>query len=1266
MPTRLVPASAHTPSTRVHGELGGGPLSRRRAFGRCVGFVVGFIVAMTLGTSASAATYPTGFSTAPAPPPAANVGVSLGTAGAFAPPPARPSAAREVELDADGNIATEEDAETPRVRSKLIKRGGVPPFWIHNEYDTHHTRATAFPPLFIHRTPKPGHPDKLVHADLSLTFGWYGQRSKKRHWLNPVGLFYGSFSERKTVWGSVPLLAGYRRVGEQFNFGQFPLVWWWGTKYVKNFLFIPFHYQQKAPDGFRGVSALLFWYGNKNVTDANLENDKRHFIGAPIYWSFTRGLKKFDFAFLYIGGHNRLQGKKYMAVAPLFVREETEFGNRKELWTLPWVHRTDRARGRDDWAVPLALTFRRHDRNRTLLSATPLIWKAENRLKGSKTWVAGPLGQYDDPDQRNSFGAPLFFRFHDKVTESTTDLYLPLAMRRKTKDRTAIWTVLGGGRKTRDGWAFGVPPALTFFGSQKDGRRFGTVGGLVWHVRRPVTEDAPARSLWLAGPLGYADRRGNKMHLGVIPALTFAGWGGGTHYQVVTPLVWHVRDHVTKRRTLVAGPLYIHSKHRGEPGQSLDGGIAPLAFWGNGPKYRYGIVPWLLFSDTVNHETNHHLTLSPIFVQSKRPESRTIGVAGIVWDVKRKNERHSGVFPIYYRRQIGDRGLTLTPLGGSLRRGQNRTSVYGLFYRRKTENRDGWGVLPLLFHDKHPVAGGTSSHTGMFPLFLRRRTPADDLDVWSPLVWRSNIRGPKARRGLAVVPFYFRQRQPHGVDVDAGLGFFYSRDRDRRTHTIIGGPVFHRLTREKLHTGVAPLWWWMDSKEKRRFVSLPVIFHFENKERDEHTTVAVPLWFDRKRADGRRTWSAFPFVLGTKRGYNHTRLSLAPLGYFDLFRMQKNRRFVGFVPLLFRYDKCGFQENDDPKCHYRLWGSAPLFLYGKDGNGRRTHGALLYYWDKRPEGYKLYTPLFGVNNEPGKTLGWYGGPLAIKTTNTHRRSMFFPLWFRRAHRLKKESLTLAVPPLFITRRRQDRRFIETGLVFWQFRQQHKVSTAVAPPIFYFSHAYAERRLYWVLPFFIRDNNMGKDEAWLSIPVVYTQRRKGENLDLVLFPAIWHIERGKNQGTFGAFVWWDIRTKGRTFQMVPGLFTRWVEDNDTKVIGPGLAWWQKGRGEAEGNRSWRILFGAFGAGVEEGRRYTAIFGRRIDRGPAKPPTKAALRRQERRAARKAARQAKAELRRTARAARHAAAMARAKRRNERKLGRGPAELRFGRRSTSASR
>jgi hypothetical protein len=469
----------------------------------------------------------------------------------------------------------EDDVER-RTESKLLRSRSVPRCG-----STASTTPTAPGPSPFRRcsstasqarAPREAAPRRSV-ADLRVV----SESAQRRRWINPAALFFGGFSERKTVWGALPLLMGYRRVGEQFNFGQFPLVWWWGTKFVKNFLVVPFHYQQKSPDGFRAVSALLLWYGHKNLDDANLENDRRHFVAAPVFWRFQRGLKRFDFGFLYIGGKNELEGRTYTAVTPLFLRHTSEFGNRNELWTIPWIRRRDEARGQSAWAVPLALTFRTRDPDRSLLSATPLFWRAKNQLRGSTFTLAGPVGHYDDPEQRNSFAAPLWFRFHDKDASATTQFLVPLLLTRKTPEKTAVWTVLGGGRKTTRGFGFAVPPALTFGVRRDDGRRLGSIAGVLWHSYRPQSEDRPGRSLWVAGPVGYVDRRTDGTKVGLPPLLTFGGREGTKTYQVITPLLWHVRDRdpAVDRRTLVTGPFYHHRTRAG-----FDGGLAPIAFWG--------------------------------------------------------------------------------------------------------------------------------------------------------------------------------------------------------------------------------------------------------------------------------------------------------------------------------------------------------------------------------------------------------------------------------------------------------------------------------------------------------------------------------------------------------------------------------------------------------------------------------------------------------------------------------------------------------------
>src|SRR5690606_16410890 len=182
--------------------------------------------------------------------------------------------------------------------------------------------------------------------------------------------------------------------------------------------------------------------------------------------------------------------------------------------------------------------------------------------------------------------------------------------------------------------------------------------------------------------------------------------------------------------------------------------------------------------------------------------------------------------PLYYRRQRGEQSLHLSPLGGAWR-GPDRSAwvaslAYG-FERPSTEPdsagimRKGGGFAPLFHHEirRDASAQTVGATTTLFPLFLRDRRPERDLDIWTPLIWRAKVRGEKPRSNFAIAPLYFHQRQPGGVDVDAGLLFFWSRDRTRRTHTLVAGPFYHRLQRDKLLTGLGPLAYWEDSPKRR-------------------------------------------------------------------------------------------------------------------------------------------------------------------------------------------------------------------------------------------------------------------------------------------------------------------------------------------------------------------------------------------------------------------------------------------------------------------
>ncbi len=1154
--------------------------------------------------------------------------------------PAEDPAADETDPDEDEDGVL---PEQPRGSNELVgelvvptleAKRNIPPFWIFKQYDTHTTRALTFPPVFVHRTPSADHPEKFLHVDLAFNFGWYAAKKGKKRWINPLALtFYGK-GEYKTTWAALPLLMGFRRVGDQFNFGQFPFVWWWGNKYVKNLFVLPFHYHKHAPDRRFAISGFLVWYGNKDLDDEFVENDRKHFVVAPVFWRFQKGLTSFDISPLWIAGRNDLTGMKHRTLLPFFHWESRESGNRKELWTLLWIDRKDKARERRAWAVPPLLTFQTSTPQRSLMMATPLVWRVRDNLHDKTTWVALIGGSVADPQQHVSWFAPLWWRFADRRTHSEVGALLPFAAWKRNPERFAIHTLALSVWRNRAahpngaGGGAGSLPLLTFIHHDAVRSRQWVLGGLFWRFAdrsaswdpastRPGREfSGTGKSAWGVGPLVFRTKRGESQSaFGALPLLTFVGRNQTKTWQVVTPMFWHLRnrsdDPATQHDTWVVPPLYVQKRAQG-----FRAGLIPLVAAGNDERWRYAVLPFLLFGHVEDKQSQTTRTIFPLFVRAKSPTSRVLGIAALGWDVRRELDgvaaRDTLVFPLWYRRIRGENQLNITPLGGAWKTPEGTVGLGLLGYGFTKQDRRGGGLLPLFHHEvrgaNHPSGAGAT--TVLFPLFVRDRRPERDLDVWSPLIWRGRIRGEHPRNSLAVIPFYFGQRQPDGVDVDASLFVFWSRNATRKTHTLVVGPYWHRLTRKQLTTGLVPLAFWQDSAKRRLLVVLPLIVSLENKATRERTTVALPLWFDRIQPNGRRVWMAFPFVIATYGARDFTKAGVVPPLFFDLFRLRKNYRFTGVLPFVFRYQKGGFQSTDAAEDRYTLWGSFPLFFYGRDGKGRKTHSALaLYWWERNPEGFRFYTLLGGVQQRPGKMLEWYAPLVYRKVTNDQHTTFIWPLFawhkgYRKGpdgKRYKDISTTWVLPPLFIGRHNEDRRWWQAALVLWQFKRPHRVSTAIAPPIFFLRDSYQERRLHWLLPLYLRDNNMAKQEKWTSIfPLLYVAHRNPKHNRAVQFPLLWHFDEGeKRRVTIGGFLWYDVRLpkKQLSTQVVPLLYAR--RETPTKIghmVGPGLGTWRR---EAPGQTPalhWRALFWMIGGGNEDGQRYLWLFGGKIKLKP----------------------------------------------------------------------
>jgi hypothetical protein len=253
----------------------------------------------------------------------------------------------------------------------------------------------------------------------------------------------------------------------------------------------------------------------------------------------------------------------------------------------------------------------------------------------------------------------------------------------------------------------------------------------------------------------------------------------------------------------------------------------------------------------------------------------------------------------------------------------------------------------------------------------------------------------------------------------------------------------------------------------------------------------------------------------------------------------------------------------------------------------------------------VLTLLGGGGSYPKRRAFWYAGPIFRDVTKHWATTAVFPVFFHKQHRRAsaQRSTTVVLPPLFIGKRNGDKRWWEGGALVWQFRSPVQVTTAVVPPIFLHQHAYRERRLTWLLPIFAHDDRMGVGKRFTSVlPLLAfdSEDRVERRRRFVQFPLVWHFAR-RDRTTIGALAWFDIRREGRTTQVVPAALVRRVDAKGTLgIVGPALAWWSKSPEGMPRETAVRVLFGLFGGGEKEGRRYAVIFGAKIDRGPAPPP------------------------------------------------------------------
>ena len=370
---------------------------------------------------------------------------------------------------------------------------------------------------------------------------------------------------------------------------------------------------------------------------------------------------------------------------------------------------------------------------------------------------------------------------------------------------------------------------------------------------------------------------------------------------ILFPLFWNLRDRQADSRTTVVGPLV----NRRAPGET-DNWFAPLYFTGTRPVGGYTIIPPLLTYLNADAEGGFNL-IGPAFCKWK---------GGEVCDERTATNLDLGLFPLYFHGKTENTSYDLIPPLLHYRRDDDRDSswvdIWGPYYRRHTEKREAFHLLPLYYS----LWGRNERHTTLFPLFHY---------------------GYKDNASLLVNPLFLSKKGEDGSSTF--ITWLYARHRGRTELDMITPLYWHYrdpdvgLDEQLLF----PFLYSRTSPRESNQAFFPFWGHFERYGISESTWI-TPFFNHNRNLRGWSTKILPVFYMG--RNHTSTHTVLAPF-LFD-FASPSSRTTVGF-PLFWRFaDEDSVSQlvantyyHEKQVAHGKDWQIQifPVFSYGETPNG---------------------------------------------------------------------------------------------------------------------------------------------------------------------------------------------------------------------------------------------------------------------------------------------------------------------------------------------
>lgn len=662
-------------------------------------------------------------------------------------------------------------------------------------------------------------------------------------------------------------------------------------------------------------------------------------------------------------------------------------------------------------------------------------------------------------------------------------------------------------------------------------RRFTEIMGIYWHrsgqagyrVIFPLYWSfwSPERSTRAVVPF-YFDHRRQGARTVVVPPVQYSRSKDRTSVRV-WPLLFYSRHsdgdssftlvpllHRGRRgdRSLTVLPL-LASFVRRDPSTGLSQGlIGGSVYWRRQGDHRSLAVLPLFYTRTSRERS--FAWAAPLTFYRRSGQRRTVASFPLFFHRQgpTSSTTVATVPPLYHHRSEGRRRLYLPPLFGYHRTGEQRTVAVGSAYAHWGPERTAFGLAPLLF------AGwsGPWRHLVIFPALWHFKSPNSTTTVAGPVYHRRA--GERLWAGLAPLAFYHRSKNYVGLKV---LPLFaYSSRHNGTLHRVLSPlGIFRRDTdpeRAAPRTDLAlfaPPYWHHRSARWSVDLAPPFFGHWHNRRTDSRTTMLGPLPTFLYRRGDRNAQVVFPLFW---RFASPTRTTI--LVGTAYYRRTSTRLYAGLAPVFYYKKKPG----------YRSITALPLFRYtSADAPGRRRlispaffyehhrERALTHWWTLAPFYYHRRGPRWEVDAMPPLFARWrdreeqkstlVGGPLILHRGKDSDAQVLFPVFWRFHDHATKTRTAVVFPVLF------HRREADGG------------TTTVAGP------TYLRR----------------KPDAWHAgvLPLIYFgQSNDRKRRHAVVFPALWHFERGKRAFTLAGPLLHRSTARRRTVAALPLAFASW--------------------------------------------------------------------------------------------------------------------------------